>query len=864
MKQWIKRILISLVVVAVVAVVGVAIFLLTFDPNAYKYKLAEVVQNRYDRTLSIDGPIELSLFPRIGLAVQDVSLSEVNSTEQFAAIKSARVAVAVWPLLFNQLVVDHIAINGFQARVVRGKDGNFNFSNLVDRNAVPISIDGEPVVPTAGQAAAGAALEGARMGGQAVVDASEAVRRADMQIDIAGLDLKDGDIQLQDAISGMAVRVSSLSIATGRVTFDQAFDVTLSANIEGGDPRVQAKLAGQGLLMLDPAAMRYAAQRLDLRLDGRLGDVQASAITARGNVAFDAGLRSLDVAGLELGFAGDVQGAYPMKGVEASVSVPRLSAHPGRQRLQIEKFALRATGNWDGSPFDVGLDAPALDIRPTEASGQGISGRVRVDGQQALDLTFGLTGLSGSADALDIKEAKFNAALRQGQRLVKLTSVSPLSLSLLQRSFALSAVKGEVDITDPELPKGMLQIPVIGSVSADLAKDLARARINAVLEGGKFDLSADVTQLAQDPIVKFGLAVDILDLDKLAPPFEPAPKPAQGGGNGEGGSQGERPVPPPPPQEKTWDFTALQGVTADGTIKVGELVVRNLKASELNAQIRVANGRLDISGLSAALYGGKVAGQLFADSKDNQLGAKVSLAGIEIDPLLTDAMGQSSLRGNGSLALDLRASGVSATEWRRTLSGSSQLRLKDGAIKGINVAQMLREARALVSGEAGAAQADVARETDFSSLEADLGFAKGIGTVRRLAMAAPLLRITQGKPAEMNLIESTLDMTLNVRVVNTSTGQGGKELAELRDLTIPLRIVGPFKQPAYSIQWRGVGSEALRRSLENKLLEEVERRTKAQAEPAPGKPDTGTGSGSLIEQETVKSLGNAIKGLLGR
>ena len=65
MKTWFKRILIGLVVLVVVAVVGLAIFLLTFDPNAYKYKLEELVQQRYHRTLTIDGEIELSLFRRL-------------------------------------------------------------------------------------------------------------------------------------------------------------------------------------------------------------------------------------------------------------------------------------------------------------------------------------------------------------------------------------------------------------------------------------------------------------------------------------------------------------------------------------------------------------------------------------------------------------------------------------------------------------------------------------------------------------------------------------------------------------------------------------------------------------------------------
>src|SRR3546814_4171652 len=103
MKTWFKRILIGLVVLVVVAVVGLAIFLLTFDPNAYKYKLEELVQERYHRTLAIDGEIELSLFPRIGLAVQDVALSEVNSTDTFASIED-RKSTRLNPVTNAQLV----------------------------------------------------------------------------------------------------------------------------------------------------------------------------------------------------------------------------------------------------------------------------------------------------------------------------------------------------------------------------------------------------------------------------------------------------------------------------------------------------------------------------------------------------------------------------------------------------------------------------------------------------------------------------------------------------------------------------------------------------------------------------------------
>ncbi|TAM87131.1 MAG: AsmA family protein, partial [Candidimonas sp.] len=109
MKVWFKRISMGIVVLLIAALVGIAIFLLTFDPNAYKAKLERLVYNRYHRTLSIKGPLEVSLFPRIGLSVRGVSLSDSNSDDTFASIDSARFAVAIWPLISNRLVVDHVA-----------------------------------------------------------------------------------------------------------------------------------------------------------------------------------------------------------------------------------------------------------------------------------------------------------------------------------------------------------------------------------------------------------------------------------------------------------------------------------------------------------------------------------------------------------------------------------------------------------------------------------------------------------------------------------------------------------------------------------------------------------------------------------
>ncbi len=832
MKTWFKRILIGLVVLVVVAVVGLAIFLLTFDPNAYKYKLEELVQERYQRTLTIDGEIELSLFPRIGLSVQGVSLSEPNSTDTFASIESTRLAVAVWPLLSNSFVVDHVAISGLKARVVRDKQGQFNFSNLVGGTPPVTDAPGNPA-----EALVGAAQTAA----QAITGGPVPSSRNNMQIDIAGLDLKDGEVQMQDAITGMAVAVTRINANTGRVTFNQPFDVRMSARVEGGYPRVDANLTGQALLTLDPSAKRYAAQKLDLRMDGKLPGAEAKSLVMRGNLAFNGQKSALDVAGLELLFQGDVtEPSAKATNVEASVAIPKLAIDPHKSQLQIEKLAVRAKGGVADGPFELAVDAPALNISPASATGEALTGRVRISG---LDASFGLNGISGNAGELDIKEAKLDSTSKKGERVVKLNFASPLSLNLLMRSGAMSALRGDVNITDPGLPKGSLQIPVIGSLTVDLLKDQATSKINAVLEGGKFDLSADITKLSDTPQMKFALAVDTLDLDKLVPPVLAAPPKPPADGKKDDSKPAPAPAPAAPPDD-TINLSALVGPSVNGTLKVGKLVVRGLKADDVSAAVKLDKGKLDISNLAAGLYGGKLAGALSVDAaQGNQIATKMTLADIAIEPLLMDLAKRNVLSGTGNLMLDLKTGGANVYAMKSGLAGALQVRLRDGAVKGIDLTQTLRDLKARFSPDAQneTVAADTSKQTQFSEMDADLAIAKGVATVKRLSFVSPLLRVTQGDPATIDFVKSELDLVARARVINPAANPDSKELIDLKDVTIPVHFKGPFDNPSYTLLWKDAIGGILKRSLENKLKEAVSGKGK---------------SGAAVDK--------ALKGLLGK
>ena len=103
----------------------------TFNPNDYKDIIVKLVQEKKQRTLDLEGDIKLTLWPKLGADLGKVKLSEHNSSKEFASIDSAKVSLALLPLLRKELVVDTIYIDGVNVTIIRHKDGTTNFDDLM-------------------------------------------------------------------------------------------------------------------------------------------------------------------------------------------------------------------------------------------------------------------------------------------------------------------------------------------------------------------------------------------------------------------------------------------------------------------------------------------------------------------------------------------------------------------------------------------------------------------------------------------------------------------------------------------------------------------------------------------------------------
>src|SRR4029079_7743841 len=100
-------------------------------------QIQQLVKYKTGRTLTLQGKLEVAVWPALGAKVAGVTFSEPNGKDQFIALDSAHVSVAVMPLLHGEAIVDKIRISGLKARIVKEKDGTFNSSDLLEAKPEP-------------------------------------------------------------------------------------------------------------------------------------------------------------------------------------------------------------------------------------------------------------------------------------------------------------------------------------------------------------------------------------------------------------------------------------------------------------------------------------------------------------------------------------------------------------------------------------------------------------------------------------------------------------------------------------------------------------------------------------------------------
>lgn len=420
-------------------------------------------------------------------------------------------------------------------------------------------------------------------------------------------------------------------------------------------------------------------------------------------------------------------------------------------------------------------------------------------------LTLSLQGAQGAADKPTL------AGTLEGTLKARLDE----NRQLLEISDAVLAAK----LSGDALPRPQMQLKLAGFARAELYKqavtlsNLVMGVDDALLSG------SGAVRLGAVPKVDFDLKGDKLDLDSwLGQPARTASAAATSGAAAPAGAPAQTAAQALSTAEP--DLTALKSVDLAGRLQLGSLRLKGLDLSAVDLQLALAGGQLTLKQFSAGVAGGKVTASGLLDARQQPARYQVHkrVQGVDVRPLLQTLAQTDLLEGKGDLEVEVQGSGLSEQALRSRMQGKVNLKLSDGALHGINLAEMIREARATLTGK-GADQVKEVRKTDFSALTASFQIANGIARSDDIQLFAPALRVKgQGQTA---LVPETLDFLFLTSVVESSKGQGGKTVDELKDITIPVRIGGHWQAPSYKLDVKELLSN--NKVLEEKARKEAER-----------------------------------------
>jgi uncharacterized protein involved in outer membrane biogenesis len=210
--------------------------------------------------------------------------------------------------------------------------------------------------------------------------------------------------------------------------------------------------------------------------------------------------------------------------------------------------------------------------------------------------------------------------------------------------------------------------------------------------------------------------------------------------------------------------------------------------SAVDATVAMNGANVDIDLGNASLYGGSIKGTA-KHGGDDSVAVDMDLSGVQIEPLVTALTGGSQMKGTANVSVKVTGKGATQPAIMNSLDGSGDVKITDGAIKGINIANFLRNAKqAFVLG------GDTNQSTDFSALTASYKITNGVLSNDDLSMLSPGLRLT-GK-GTLNLVQQTINYHAVPAIVGSLEGQGGQ--SDASGVGIPLNITGPWS--AISVQ----------------------------------------------------------------
>jgi len=487
---------------------------------------------------------------------------------------------------------------------------------------------------------------------------------------------------------------------------------------------------------------------------------------------------------------------YPAEGVPVSIRANALDANVGEELYRLDGLHLKT--NWKGE----GLPASGvpIELRATDFNANLAQQTLELSGLDANVAGAHITGSLLGKEILD-------APVLEG----------PLKLDQISLREWLPKLGVEVPVTeDPEVLKRLsfsskVALTKTSAELNDIVLQLDDTTAKGMLGVADFDAMA----------LRFDLNVDRINADRYLPP--PTEEPAE---------KGEE-----PPTEIPVD--ALRSLNARGQLTVGEAIFAGMTFTKLRLGVNARDGKVRFHPSEASMYGGQYRGDISIDATGKV--ARVSLdehvSGVDFAPLFKDLFETNRVSGKGNLNLKLTGSGRTTDDIMKTLDGTLDFKVEDGALEGADLWYEIRRARAVLRQQPVPERPSGAPRTPFTALTGTGVMKNGVLTNNDLNVAMQYLKVT-GK-GTVDLPKETLDYQLMATVLKIPReGADASQMEELVDAQIPVKVTGSLTDPK------------VRPDLEGYLKSKVKERVDKERE--------------KVEEKVKEKVGDKLKDLFRR
>jgi AsmA protein len=426
---------------------------------------------------------------------------------------------------------------------------------------------------------------------------------------------------------------------------------------------------------------------------------------------------------------------------------------------------------------------PSPSARPTTSSSEPDGNALAID---RVTVTDGTVVAFNLRDRVENRITGINADATIENRKIKITGNARASEHPLK--FEIKATAPHPPVERQNMPvelaldaPGVLQAPL--SAKAEVRLNGTMVMINGVtgkLGDDAFNGWASV-DIESKPLVK----VD-LDFQRLGVATSKAPATSA--------STGAQPW-----SNATIDLNGLNYVDAQVRISAAELNLGDTRFAPVAIDVALAGGVLRSGFPNLGAYGGQVSGQLIVDASRGEpiYALTGDLVGVRALPLLQSAADFDKLDGKLQAKIGVRSNGNSQRAIMSNLGGTVFANFQDGAIRGLNVARMIRS---LTSGTLSGWQETKEEATDLSQLSASFRVERGQATTNDLNLIGPLVKMTGA--GTVDLAAKSLALRVEPKLVMTTEGQGRG--SDPVGLGIPVVIDGPWSEPRIYPEMAGI------------------------------------------------------------